>query len=818
MTQVEQWTKDLGGVTTLLAGLTGLFGALGNLLKPDWLPPWLREWLAGLPVGWQVALAVLGLSLCGAGGYLLWRRGRRCSRVLRPEGLRLDRARKEHLVGREDDLAYLLDLCRANTLVFLEGESGTGKSALVTAGLLPALHDDPGLLPVIVENWGRQDWIGAAVSATREALLECLPEDHREPFRNLNRSDVNGLESALRDLKASIRRTPLLVFDQFDDYQTAFREQFLPPGKPVWITPAALCKRNAFWRVIAGLLKSGTIHVLFVTRNDIGGGLDCVRFLAEPPRCVLPGVKRAPIAALLMNLAQTPAGGTPVIADPDAGWTRLAERIAQDLTRDRDWLLPQQLSIVLRSLSDLACLDVPSYERAGGAEGLEARFIQSELEAAESASGVKLALLRETLFSLVEPISQRKTILRPETGILEAWVQATGHDADAVRSALEKARERLVRVEVLRLRLDPETQAMRWQLDHDYLARGVVACVRKAAKWQILLDEAADAYDQAPLRGCWSALLGPGVLARLLRERLRWRPEVHFGMHRRYVALSGLRLLPAITVIAIAAFMVHIGREWNEAAELWKRLEFADSISEQEIQTLDQVRDAGSFARTFFNAEVFRTPSVAGKFLKQPHAVLHALVNLDPERGRALADRAWSALAVEEIPAEGDKRPKLAALLALAIVEPVATDVLMVRFVCAAVRLVKAINKEQLVIITRVIKLSKDRIRPDSMCPGFAADDSSLIRPRSGPPAGVGLLDALLAAMKSSTNSNQLAALGQAYAAVAAKLDEKGAREAVSALLAAMKSGRPDSRQLAALGQAYAAAAAKLDEKGRARR
>ncbi|MFO1360042.1 hypothetical protein [Plasticicumulans sp.] len=73
-------------------------------------------------------------------------------------------------------------------------------------------------------------------------------------------------------------------------------------------------------------------------------------------------------------------------------------------------------------------------------------------------------------------------------------------------------------------------------------------------------------------------------------------------------------------------------------------------------------------------------------------------------------------------------------------------------------------------------------------------------------------MSALLAVMQSSTSGYQLAALGHAYAATAAKLDEKGASEAVSALLAAMQSST-DSDQLAALGQAYAAAAAKLDEK-----
>jgi ABC-type ATPase involved in cell division len=63
---------------------------------------------------------------------------RRRSVLLRPEALRLERANPGHLTGGTEDIEQLARLCREGSLVFLEGESGSGKSALLQAGLVRA--------------------------------------------------------------------------------------------------------------------------------------------------------------------------------------------------------------------------------------------------------------------------------------------------------------------------------------------------------------------------------------------------------------------------------------------------------------------------------------------------------------------------------------------------------------------------------------------------------------------------------------------------------------------------------------------------------
>ncbi|NUO78671.1 hypothetical protein HUU05_01220 [candidate division KSB1 bacterium] len=179
---------------------------------------------------WWILIALLIVS-----GFLSFKHGfTRRSRLLRPEALLLKSHKAEHLKGREEDIERLLKLCREHALVHLVGESGAGKSALQQAGLCPKLREDNvGVLPIYIEVWG-QDWEAGPRSALTEVLGQVLSELNRQT-PNLNTLDNEYLFATLKRCRPSLRRTPLLIFDQFDDYQTRHRDRFLSSRQRTWL-------------------------------------------------------------------------------------------------------------------------------------------------------------------------------------------------------------------------------------------------------------------------------------------------------------------------------------------------------------------------------------------------------------------------------------------------------------------------------------------------------------------------------------------------------------------------------------------------------
>src|SRR5687767_3825855 len=85
-----------------------------------------------------------------------------------------------------------------------------------------------------------------------------------------------------RTPRDAIGVTPVLVFDQFDDYQARHREKkTLPAQRKSWLQARRLKEINAFWRAIAELHDQGAARVLVITRSDTAAGLGSVRF-CEP--------------------------------------------------------------------------------------------------------------------------------------------------------------------------------------------------------------------------------------------------------------------------------------------------------------------------------------------------------------------------------------------------------------------------------------------------------------------------------------------------------------------------------------------------------
>ena len=180
------------------------------------------------------------------------------SRLLRPEALYLRADDPAHLRGRADDLEKLVKLCRNRPLVFLVGESGAGKSALVRAGLCRSEALPPSLVPVLLDGWG-DDWSDGPARLLAEALgaVPALYQDERTKLDLAPGARLPGLLTALKRVKTRLGKIPLLVLDQFDDYQVRHRRKFRDATTGAWKSAAQVADENRFWKGISDLVQSG---------------------------------------------------------------------------------------------------------------------------------------------------------------------------------------------------------------------------------------------------------------------------------------------------------------------------------------------------------------------------------------------------------------------------------------------------------------------------------------------------------------------------------------------------------------------------------
>ena len=288
----------------------------------------IREFLGLIPELGPIWYPVL-VALIIAGAWAIWDGLARRSRLLRPEALLLRADRTEHLAGRSEDIDRLSRLCTDYSQVHLVGESGAGKSALARAGLCPKLGARARLIPVYVDVWG-QDWETGPRVALASALWQALSQEDRDAIGLTGPPEPKDLLATIRRSKVKLGREPLLIFDQFDDYQTRHRSRFLPGRRRTWLPANKLIKVNSFWRDIANLVGEEGVHCLFVTRTDTADGLESIRFVS-PQVYRLDRLNVDSVQPLLTHLTPDTEGSDPVVFAPDHGWDRLKDRLARDL-------------------------------------------------------------------------------------------------------------------------------------------------------------------------------------------------------------------------------------------------------------------------------------------------------------------------------------------------------------------------------------------------------------------------------------------------------------------------------------------------------
>jgi uncharacterized membrane-anchored protein YjiN (DUF445 family) len=528
----------------------------------------------GLPE-WTVRVGAILITIAFAWTLLnSYRRFATASRLQRPDYFTLRPTDPASLFGRTSDLDKLLSAVQRNLLVILDGDSGCGKSALILSGLVPRLKSQPGdLLPVVVREWG-DDWVRGPLASALQSLYNSLSATELESLDWLNPPDLAAtaatlapeLESRLRAVFETLGRRPLLVADQFDDYQSLHRHRFLDADCS-WITPKLLAESNLFWRLVRDALAESRMRLLVATRSDMASGSVCVRFVGDEYATVrsLPLVEGdylRPLLAAIVPSDLTP----PVVTNPDRGWKELCELLERDL-KVEEAVLMQQVRTVLAGVRQLRVLTPRAYRAAGGVRGVEILAIASALRRASRSITIRsgrdhrerLDTARAVLGALVvaKGTRQRPKARQARFSVLNA---IAGNQTEDTKSILHCLQED----EVVRPAAAVNGESS-WQLDHDYLAAAVLSEARAANRWAVALDEGRERYSDAAGKWLrqWNALLPMTTLARLAWEYARRRLIIRGAS--RYLLASAIK--PLLLLLCLALTLI-AARIWDQDRRL----------------------------------------------------------------------------------------------------------------------------------------------------------------------------------------------------------------------------------------------------------
>jgi len=186
--------------------------------------------------------------------------------------------------AREEETRLLASLVAVHRGVFLYGDSGTGKTSLVNAGLLPQTHR-LGFEPVVVRVQPRAD---------EELVIEQIEitDDGTEILSSVFAAESDGSSRVVLSIAqfeegvraAAHPHRPLLVFDQFEEILTLFDDD------------KAQASRRAITEMIVRLLREPLpVKLLFAFREDYLGRVK--HLLAARPELVDQALRLGPPSA-----------------------------------------------------------------------------------------------------------------------------------------------------------------------------------------------------------------------------------------------------------------------------------------------------------------------------------------------------------------------------------------------------------------------------------------------------------------------------------------------------------------------------------------
>lgn len=287
-------------------------------------------------------------------------------KVLQPyPGLRpFQKSEADVFFGRGEQIDELLATLEDNHVVAVVGASGSGKSSLVRAGLLPAL--EAGFLSGAGPDW-RMVLMrpgNAPFSQLAGALLEAAGDERADDPQTIAfteatlRSGPRGLLEAIRDMAFPPGTNILLLVDQFEEI-FRFRHRGLS-GVDAASQRATAAERNDAMAFVNMLLATGeendlSLYAVITMRSDFLGDCDAFHGLPEAiNRCqfLVPRLRRDQ----LQETITMPLDLFGAKAEPG-----LVNRILNEIGSDPDQL-PVMQHLLLRMWSQA--------EKRGGDEDL----------------------------------------------------------------------------------------------------------------------------------------------------------------------------------------------------------------------------------------------------------------------------------------------------------------------------------------------------------------------------------------------------------------------------------------------------------------
>ncbi len=239
--------------------------------------------------------------------------------------------------GREEQTYALYRLIDRNLFIAIVGSSGSGKSSLVRAGLLPLLDEE-------TRGAGGQTWVcremrpGDAPLRRLTTLLASLSTDddpiissaRRERIATHLRGSSFGVAEALNEIGGLGELSIMLVIDQFEE---VFR---YATGNPRGTGEQAKARDEAtqFVQLLleASRARAHKVHVLLTMRSDFIG--ECARFYSLPEavsatQFLVPALTRDQLEEVICKPVEK-AGAT---IEPE-----LVERLLNDCSNEPDQL------------------------------------------------------------------------------------------------------------------------------------------------------------------------------------------------------------------------------------------------------------------------------------------------------------------------------------------------------------------------------------------------------------------------------------------------------------------------------------------------